>query len=140
MLLGGSGVGKTTLFKQLQFIHGDGFDDANRQTYRDAIWEQMIDGLQTMTKVLDEDDNEYDVFEDYKERENTKISWELRTSVDFILGMGGGVFGVAMSEDVADHMRALWHDDAIQRAFELRAKCCIADSTGLCNFVSTCLV
>ena len=134
LFLGAGGSGKTTLFKQLQYIHGDGFGDADKQKFQAPIWEQMIDGLQTMIKVLTDDDNEYNVFDDAKEREDTKINPQLQNSVDFILGMDGQS-GVEMSEDVAGHIKALWQDEAIQKVYELRAKCCVADSTGICYLV-----
>ena len=134
LLLGAGNAGKTTLFKQLQYIYDDGFGDADKQKFQAPIWEQMIDALQTMIKVLTDGDNEYNVFEDAKERENAKINPELQKSVDFILGMDGQS-GVEMSEDVASHIKALWSDKAIQQVFKLRAKCCVYDSTGLLVYV-----
>ena len=91
------------MFKQLQYIHGDGFGAADKQKFQAPIWEQMIDGLQTMIKVLIDEDKEYNVFEDAKERENTKINPDLQVSVDYILGMDGQS-GVEMSVEVASHI------------------------------------
>ena len=133
MLLGCTNSGKTTLFKQLQYIHSDGFGDADKQKFRRPIWEQMIYELQEMIRVLTDDDNEFIVFDDVKERGDTKIDRELHKSVDFLLGIVDSNF--EMSDEVAGHVRALWNDGAIQKVFKMRAKCAISDSTGLFNFV-----
>ena len=128
LFLGAGGSGKTTLFKQLQYIHGDGYSDSDKQKYCAPIWEQMVDALQTMIKVLTDDDNEYHVFDDEKERENCKIDESLTASVDFIINMDGQS-GIEMSEELANHIKKLWSDDAIQKVYSRRAKCCVADST-----------
>ena len=37
MLLGGGECGKTTLFKQIQILHGTGFEESTKQGWVDAI-------------------------------------------------------------------------------------------------------
>ena len=54
LLLGAGGSGKSTLFKQLQSIHGGGFQTRDRKTFRSQIYEQIIEAMKIMiTKCED---------------------------------------------------------------------------------------
>jgi len=48
LLLGAGGSGKSTLFKQLQNIHGGGFAERDRKTFRHQIYEQIIEAMKVM--------------------------------------------------------------------------------------------
>ena len=64
VLLGGGGVGKSTLFKQLSLLYGSGFSDEYRQQAKGEIYDNMLQlltelGDHSVTLDIDmEDDNE----------------------------------------------------------------------------------
>lgn len=51
LLLGAGESGKTTVQKQIQIIHGGGFDEVERKRYRQAIWMNIIEGLDAIIKA-----------------------------------------------------------------------------------------
>ena len=130
LLLGNYRSGKTVLFTQLQYIHGDGFDNETRKKFRDRIYQQLVDELQSMISVLTDnsDEPEYDVFIDEIERDQTKIDPGLQNSVDYIFEISRRS-NVTIRDELAQHIERLWNDEAIQLVFDRRAKAGICDST-----------
>jgi len=50
LFLGAGGSGKTTLFKQLQYIHGGGYQQRERKQFRSQIYEQIMENMKIMIK------------------------------------------------------------------------------------------
>lgn len=48
LLLGAGGSGKSTLFKQLEYIHGNGYSKKRKLLFRKQIYEQLIDSMKIM--------------------------------------------------------------------------------------------
>lgn len=51
LLLGAGESGKTTVRKQIQLLHGDGFDQDERVSYREKIWYNLIDGTSAIVRA-----------------------------------------------------------------------------------------
>lgn len=51
LLLGAGESGKTTVRKQIQLLHGEGFDEQERASYREKIWYNLIDGMAAIVKA-----------------------------------------------------------------------------------------
>jgi len=125
LFLGAGGSGKTTLFKQLQYIHGDGFSQRDRKQFRLQIFEQIMEYMKLMVKKIDEHDLPS---EDQKwldslefEKENSKISAKVITE--------SSVNG-ELSAEIVKHLQTLWNDKTIRMIFnDWRAKICVPDST-----------
>jgi len=48
LFLGAGGSGKSTLFKQLRLIHGNGLQDNERLGYKDNIYQNLVDGMKAL--------------------------------------------------------------------------------------------
>ncbi|KAJ3107486.1 guanine nucleotide-binding protein subunit alpha [Phlyctochytrium planicorne] len=53
LLLGSGDSGKTTVLKQLKIIHGDGFTDVERATYRKHIQENIVTNICRLVEALE---------------------------------------------------------------------------------------
>jgi len=120
LLLGAGGSGKSTLFKQLQNIHGSGFASRDRRTIRGQIYEQIIEAMKIMITKCEE------FYEDQNDNK-WKLQEENESSADYILNTRQQT---QLTDDVAKHIGILWRDAAIQSIFEIRNKICVPDSTG----------
>ncbi|KAJ7351429.1 G-protein alpha subunit [Mycena albidolilacea] len=52
LLLGSRGSGKSTIVKQMQIIHQDGFDTRERAEYRTTIYKNVLDSAATLARVI----------------------------------------------------------------------------------------
>ena len=54
LFLGSGGSGKSTLFKQLRTIHGEGFLDKDRLAFKDHIYSQIIEQMKSILECIEE--------------------------------------------------------------------------------------
>jgi len=122
LLLGAGGSGKSTFFKQLTHLHAGGFQPRDRKSFRDQIYEQLIDTMKLMITKCEE-------YFDEDETKNAKFELQQpsQTSADIILATRNNS---PMTSELAKHLAILWKDPAIQQAFKIRNKICVPDSTG----------
>jgi len=123
LLLGAGGSGKSTFFKQLTNLHAGGYQTRDRASFKDQIYEQLIDTMKLMItkceEFLDEDATLNAKFE---------LKQTSQTSADVILATRNNS---PMTTELAKHLDTLWKDPAIQQAFKIRNKICVPDSTGI---------
>eukprot|EP01083_Nonionella_stella_P274350 931165_1 len=58
LFLGPGGSGKSTIFKQLQFLHGNGFTESDARFLREVIYTQIISQMQCIIKYYKLQDDE----------------------------------------------------------------------------------
>ncbi|ETO30756.1 G-protein alpha subunit [Reticulomyxa filosa] len=117
------GSGKSTFFKQLTNLHGGGFQNRDRKSFKDQMYEQLIDTMKLMITKCEEffDD-------DPKENADFELAQTSQTSADVILATRNNS---PMTTELVRHLETLWKDSAIQHAFKIRNKICVPDSTGI---------
>ena len=53
LLLGSGDSGKTTVLKQMKILHGDGFDEKERDAFRVRIYDNILDSMKALVYALE---------------------------------------------------------------------------------------
>lgn len=121
LLLGAGGSGKSTFFKQLRILHGDGLDPQEMEnTYKEIIYSNIIEG---MKKLAEKSEEFHEAFPEY----GTLVEPENQASAEFIVKFDEDEFE-ENRKIVAEHITKLWADAGIQQTWKIRAKFQIQDS------------
>jgi len=142
LLLGAGGSGKSTFFKQLKTIHGDGHTPREKDGFKRQVYGQVIESMQILVRQcklltdgpsedMENDERAVNMRNEMTEEEiaDYKIDVEFAGSCKSLLDLPNGAAG--MDEILADHVTRLWNDcPAIIRMFEHRNKICVPDSSG----------
>lgn len=97
--------GKSTLFKQLRTLYGDGYSDADRGRFALLISDNTICSMQALIRAA--------------EIVGDKISPDLDKSVAAVQQTD---VEARLTPDVGAHIHKLWGDPAIRRMFERRTE------------------
>jgi len=122
LLLGAGSSGKSTFFKQLKCIHGDGFSKKDRRDYAAQIENQIITQMQKLiirARELIEDHGE----EKYGELEIKSEAAKESASYLELLGTQ-----IDFNKEVAEHIKTLWAEPGIQNTWRLRGLISVPDS------------
>jgi len=103
LLLGAGESGKSTLVKQMKIIHGDGYNQHERESYRPTVVDNLV---HSMRAVLEAMGSLRINLGDNKNRIHVKAILEY---VEFR--------GPALDETLAAAIRGLWADEGVQTAF-----------------------
>lgn len=109
LLLGTGESGKSTLFKQLQQLYGEGFSDEARLSYVPIIYTNIILAMKTLAKQA----------QTLPEELGTRPAGALAGSVAFVEELRADA---EVTPEVADHVAALWADEGVRRTFKLRSR------------------
>eukprot|EP01084_Bolivina_argentea_P181242 313043_1 len=121
LFLGSGGSGKSTLFKQLRTIHGEGFVDKDRMGFKDHIYSQIIEQMKCIIECYDELREECpDEFGHLKLSQNGDKAAQY---IDYIRN------DMDVDEQVAENVEILWKEPAVKEIFENRAKLKLDDSS-----------
>jgi len=121
LFLGSGGSGKSTLFKQLRSIHGAGFQDKDRQGYKDHIYSQIIEQMKQLISALDDlAEEDPSKFGNLKLTEAGEAAAE---SMDSVRG------DMDVNDEVAEAVETLWKEEALKVAFGERARLKVDDSS-----------
>jgi len=130
LLLGAGGSGKSTLFKQLEYIHGVGFPDRQRLLFQKQIHEQLVESMKIMIQrceeYFDEDSEKNAKFQLYDYSDDDAKDDSLRTAAQEVLNVRNNQ---KLTPEVVAHLDVLWKTDAIQNMFAIRNEICVPDST-----------
>mmetsp|Transcript_27333 Transcript_27333/g.45579 ORF Transcript_27333/g.45579 Transcript_27333/m.45579 type:complete len:324 (+) Transcript_27333:74-1045(+) len=95
VLLGGGESGKTTIFKQIQILHGTGFDD-KADEYKDVIQNSAIRSVQTLLAAL-------------PQAGVSSLTEANKAAAERCAQLSPG----ALTPDAAEDIAAVWNDPAI---------------------------
>ena len=114
LLLGGGGVGKSTIFKQMRLMYCGGFSDDDRKWAKGNIYENVLEVITDLDRLSENLDIELDddigdmldaVNEEYQQK------FKVRTAGDDV-----------PSVLVWDEVKAIWADENIQSSFQSYGK------------------
>jgi len=135
LLLGAGGSGKSTFFKQLRNIHGEGITQQERTAvYKDIVFSNIISSMKTLIQenaTITKADNEIRMLNKQIEPEITgeipKIEPQNEKYAHYISQFEEEDF-TDYSKEVLDAISCLWRDVGIQGTWDNRAKFQIQDS------------
>jgi len=102
LLLGAGESGKTTFAKQMRMIYLQGFSTEERQAYKSIIYENLISSMRALVTAAAR--FEIDL------QPNSKEAAEKLVSIE-------EYFSENISGEIADYLKLLWKDPAIQQTF-----------------------
>jgi len=121
LLLGAGESGKSTLFKQMIQLYGQGFDKAGLEGYKDNIHGNVIQGITMLcqqTETLDP-------------KHGCQTSGSVQSSKEIFLRAAKAQQELQLNAETAKHVAALWDDAGIKKAFvNHRSRTQIPDSAG----------
>ena len=121
LFLGSGGSGKSTLFKQLRTIHGEGFMDKDRLGFKDHIYSQVIEQMKNIIELYDE--LREDCADEFGHLKLSQIGEKSAEYIDYIRN------DMDVDEQVATNVEILWKESAIREIFDNRARLKINDSS-----------
>mmetsp|Transcript_50805 Transcript_50805/g.80939 ORF Transcript_50805/g.80939 Transcript_50805/m.80939 type:complete len:357 (-) Transcript_50805:749-1819(-) len=121
LFLGSGGSGKSTLFKQLRTIHGEGFLDKDRMGFKDHIYSQVIEQMKNIYDCYEE--LREDCPDDFGHLQLSPAGEKAAQYIDYIRN------DMDVDEQVAENVEILWKEPAMKEIFENRAKLKIDDSS-----------
>eukprot|EP00954_Amorphochlora_amoebiformis_P005915 465820-Amorphochlora_amoeboformis.AAC.1 len=117
LLLGAGQSGKSTVFKQMISIYGDGFPEVERKTYKSIIHGNVIQSMQTLIREAQK-----------RYQEEKKEEFQIDSSLNGAVEMVDSVKGKNLDEKVAHAISQIWQDKGIRKTFEVRAEFQLNDS------------
>jgi len=108
VLLGAGGSGKSTLFRQLKILD-EGMSEQERRGFKDTIYTNIIDAIQTLVTKNQDFHHEEEKFHE--------LGIVAEQSADAVLDFTDGQVTPALAE----HINILWRDEAIQRTWRRRS-------------------
>lgn len=113
LLLGTGESGKSTLFKQLTQIYGEGFSAEERKPFVKTIFKNTVTSMQTLVReALSRGMTEF------RGREYDCTLNGLEKSIDFFTKF---IPGSPITVEVAYHIQQLWSSQGIRNVFKLRS-------------------
>jgi len=114
LFLGAGGSGKSTLFKQLRLLYGDGLSEELRRSYTNNVWNNLIEGMKFLLEGNQEMAEEYDDIKLCEEKTATMVK-KISESNSF-------------STETAKILQRAWADEGIQMTWERRSALQVQDS------------
>ncbi len=123
LLLGAGESGKSTLFKQIITLYGEGLSNEQRSEYKYAVHLHILESIRTLVLQSVILSSHYDTVVD---------SHDAKKAFDFVKRRlaDAPVYQDLVDERFAKRIKVLWKDPGIQKTYELRNKFQLIDSCG----------
>jgi len=102
LLLGAGESGKSTVLKQMKLIHHGGYNDAERESYKEIIYSNTIQSMRAVLEAMPHLDIQLQPPND------------ARRSI--VLNLPGQIEGDMLPANIADAVRGLWKDPGVREA------------------------
>jgi len=125
LFLGAGGSGKSTLFKQLRLLHGNGLKDNERLTYKQSIYQNIVEGMKTLldgNQSLNGDDDDIDG--PVLEKPSAIVRCDEKLA-DYIEQLDEAA---PITAECAEKLKKAWKDKGMQQTWENRSLFQLQDS------------
>jgi guanine nucleotide-binding protein subunit alpha len=112
LLLGAGESGKSTFFKQLTCLYGEGFQEEEKKFYKNVVYDNVIGSMQLLGKFA-------------QEHKECQVNAEVIKSLDFVMALDAAA---KVTPEIARHVAVLWKDPGIQEAWNHRNEFQILES------------
>ncbi|THH23211.1 hypothetical protein EUX98_g7972 [Antrodiella citrinella] len=102
LLLGAGESGKSTVLKQMKLIHHGGYNDSERESYKEIIFSNTIQSMRAILDAMPHLDIQLAPQNDARRSVVLSLPLQLETDV--------------LASDIADAVRGLWKDPAVREA------------------------
>ncbi|KAG2366288.1 G protein alpha-subunit [Suillus spraguei] len=102
LLLGAGESGKSTVLKQMKLIHHGGYNDSERDSYKEIIYSNTIQSMRAILEAMPQLD--------------ISLSPQNDARRAVILAIPGQIESDVLPRDVADAIRGLWRDSGVKEA------------------------
>jgi len=102
LLLGAGESGKSTVLKQMKLIHHGGYNESERESYREIIYSNTIQSMRAIIEAMPQLD--------------LALSPQNDARRATVLALPPQIEADVLPADVADAIRSLWRDPSIQEA------------------------
>lgn len=113
LLLGTGESGKSTIFKQMQLLYTEGFNDRARHNFRNVIRKNVVEGMQQILKACS--------------FLKIKIPQEITDAADYIVSLDSFKIDKDL-ERLCSAIQQLWTSESIKSAFGERNKFYVAEA------------
>jgi len=129
LFLGTGGSGKSTLFKQLRLLHGDGLGVDERRNNTNNIYQNLLDGMKALVNGnLDlHVEDEKNSLEDEENPKGVPKVLDLcdADTADYIINL---LASETITSTIAEYFKKAWKDPGIQQTWANRSKLQVQDS------------
>jgi len=126
LFLGAGGSGKSTLFRQLRLLHGNGLKDKERMNYKPNIYQNIVVGMKALleanSELLGDGDEEIDHKEEEQPTNYVRCDAKLAEYIDELDE------AAPISAASADYLKKAWQDKGMQQTWIERSKFQLEDS------------
>mmetsp|Transcript_18421 Transcript_18421/g.33006 ORF Transcript_18421/g.33006 Transcript_18421/m.33006 type:complete len:222 (+) Transcript_18421:279-944(+) len=119
LLLGAGQSGKSTVFKQMISLYGEGFPEAERKSYKTIINGNVVASMQVLIaqadlRAIEQKNAQYAISDDLAQHKDIVMSAKPNKG--------------EMSTEIAESIAKLWKDKGIREIFEVRSEYQLNDS------------
>jgi GTPase SAR1 family protein len=118
LLLGAGESGKSTIFKQMKILYGQGYSESDRQEFKKFVHSNTIEAMRTLCMACES----LGYFDQLRAKEEYKYFVALPDNACF----GSGV---NLTSQISQMIRVLWTDPAIQSTWALRSRIQVPDAS-----------
>jgi len=139
LFLGAGGSGKSTLFRQLRLLHGNGLKEDERRTYKTNIYSNIVEGMKTLLEgnlsfnAGEESDSDVSIPSDNAQCDEKGEESDSDVYIpqcdeklaDYIDTLDDAA---PITPDCADFFKKAWADEGMQKTWSYRSKLQVQDS------------
>jgi len=124
LFLGAGSSGKSTLFRQLRLLHGNGLKEDERKNFTKSIYQNIVDGMKTLVQGNLDSQGDNESYSGQEEQHNLGDKCDEKLA-EYIKRLDDGT---SISEDCAEYFKKAWNDKGLQETWSGRSKLQLQDS------------